>query len=72
MRAAELLDAALAERGEREPHNPLIGRIGVARHESRRLRAVDEADRAVVLEEERLRHVAHRRAVRVPAAPDRE
>src|SRR3954454_3107550 len=61
-----------AERGEAEPHHPVVVAITFASHEAVLRGTVDEADGAVVTEEESLGDVAHRRATDIVVAAHRE
>lgn len=78
--AFELLDVEGGERleslrthsGEREADDPVIVVVPDADHETGLDGAVDETDRAVVAEQEVVRHLADGRPSRVTVAADRE
>src|SRR3954454_13853544 len=61
-----------AERGEAEPHHPVVVAITFAAHEAVLRGTVDEADGAVVTEEQGLCDVAHRRTTDIVVAAHRE
>ena len=72
MRSAELTDAPGAEGTEAQSHDTRVIPVDVTNDETGIDRAIDQPDRAVVTQHERIGDVADRRAVRVFGSPDRE
>jgi hypothetical protein len=70
--ATELTQSTVTERGEVQPHDAVIAAIQPPAHESGVLRSIDEPDRAVVLQQQRVGYLADRRAPRIRVATDRE
>jgi len=72
VRPAQLAKAPRAERREPQAHDAVVERVGMSGHEAGVDRAVDEADRAVVTEQQRIGQVPDRRARVVLTASNRE
>ena len=61
MSAAELTKATAPQRRQAEAHHPVVVAVGSASYESRRFGAVDQADRAVMSDQERFGDLPDRR-----------
>ena len=72
MRAAELAQPTGTECRQSQSHDALVVGISDARDEVRGLGSVDQADRTVVTEQQRVGHLADRRVVRARVAADGE
>lgn len=58
MSSAELTEATAAQWRQAEPHHPMVVAVGSASHEPRRLGTIDQADCAVMSDQERFGYLA--------------
>ena len=72
MRAAQLAEASRAKRRKLQVHRAVVDRVGIPIDQTRFDRAVDEPDRAVVPEQQRIGKVANRGSFSVRMASNRK
>jgi hypothetical protein len=72
VRAAQLAETSRAKRREPQAHPAVVDRVGIPIDQTRFDRAVDEPDRAVVPEQQRIGKVANRGSFSVRMASNRQ